>query len=157
MSYAKVALFLLLLAGGYWAYDHAYDSGMKAGEATIQTAWDADKEAIQKTADAAVAQATKERDDALQSNEVIESDYQTKLLSANASASDFASRLRNAYASLAARRSAVPKSSGGQAAPQASGSSSDERLTSLLANAAAECLQNDDQLDALAAEVSPQQ
>jgi hypothetical protein len=157
MNYVKVILFLALIAGGYWAYNHAYDSGVKDGKATVQIAWDADKEAIQKTAAAAVAQATKERDDALQSNEVIESDYQTKLLSANASASDFASRLRNAYASLATNRGAVPKSGGGQASPQASGSSGDDRLTGLLANAAAECLQNDDQLDALAAEVSPQQ
>jgi hypothetical protein len=147
---------ILLALAGYLGYRSAYDSGLMAGKAEVQTLWDADKAAIQRVADAAIAQATKERDDALTANEVAQNGYQTQLSAANASAADFAKRLRYTEALIATRSSAVPKAGSGQQPTATSTQSGDVSLTNALGAALAECSANVAQLDALIIEIKPQ-
>lgn len=145
-----------LVGGAFYGVHTIHASGEAQGIAETTVKWDADKAAIQAIADAAIAKATKARDDALSANEVTIDAYETKLLTANAGASQLAERLRNAYAHTAASGSSVPQTGGGSGAPGASGQASDDRLTQLLASAAAECAKNDDRLDALVTELKPQ-
>lgn len=145
----------LLGFGGTRLYEH----GLKNGEARIQVQFDQFKADVQRTADTAIAAATKERDDANARNEVTRDGYQTQLLAANANAADFAERLRRAEASLAAGGSAVPKAGGGSAAATAGAPSSADqlgKLAQLTADLHAECIANASQLDALIAEIKPQ-
>lgn len=146
----------MLIGLGFWGFMTVYDDGKREGANAIQTRWDADKAAITATADAAIAQANKSRDEALEANEAIQNDYTQKLSATAAAGADLAQRLRNAEARLAANRSAPSQASGGQGAPDPGPTASDARLTSLLGNAFAECAANADQLDALIAEVQPQ-
>jgi hypothetical protein len=81
-----------VLGLGGLAIKKSYDDGLVSGKAQIQTQWDQDKAKIQATADAAVAQATKDKEAAIASNEGIANDLQTQLDS-----------LRNLNASLAQR------------------------------------------------------
>jgi hypothetical protein len=156
MIYAKILAAVALLAALYWGLAADYSAGKKSGEAAIQTQWDADKAKIQATADAAIAQATKERDTALEANEVAQNAYQTQLSLANASAATFAQRLRSAETSLAASRSSMSKGSGGSGSTATSQTSGDVNLTSAFGAALAECAANTAQLDALITELKPQ-
>jgi hypothetical protein len=107
----------------------------------------------------AIAAITKEKEDALTANEAIQLDYQNKLSTVAASATVFAQRLRNAEATIAANRSAVPKDNGGQGTPTTSAPSSADQLgqlVTLVTGLRTECAANSDQLDALIGEVSKQ-
>lgn len=154
--YAYAAGAIALVALSAFGYHAIYSSGKTAGEALIQTQWDANKEAIQKTTDAAIAQAIKARDDALQANEGVKNDYEAQLLAANANAAVFAQRLRNYQAHPSTDRGTVPKAGSGPAAPATGASGGDGTLTNALGDALAECSANTAQLDALIIELKPQ-
>jgi DNA-binding LytR/AlgR family response regulator len=140
-----------------WGIVADYDAGKKSGSDVVQKLWDANKAQIQATADAAIANVTKERDAALQANEVAQNGYQVQLSAANASAADFARRLRNAEASIAASSRAMSKVGSGQQSTTTGTQSGDVVLTNALGSALAECSANAAQLNALIAEVKPQQ
>jgi len=144
------------LGAVFFGFRAVYDAGHSAGVSETTAQWDADKIAIQKVTDAAIAQATAERDMALKSNEAIQNDYQSKLTAATANAADFALRLRNAETLIAANRSNVPKAGGGSESATASTEAGDVRLTNALGAALAECSANTAQLDALITEIKPQ-
>ena len=156
----KIIVFLLALLGlGILAWvvkDRIYDSGVTAGKATIQLAWDQNKAEIQKTADDAIAAATKQRDDALSANEGIQSDYQTQLTSARALNGSLADRLRQYEARAAANSGTVPKAGGGQGPPAAGAAPSVGRFDDLVGAAFGECASNSIQLNALIKELGPQ-
>ena len=159
MIYARLGALLALLAAFGWGAYADYAAGRKAGQDAIQTAWDKDKAAIQATADAAIAQATKERDAAVAANEGIENDYQAKLSAATANAATFASRLRNAESLIAANRGAVPQAGNNPGATAASTPSSADQLgqlVTLVTQLRTECKANADQLDGLIAEIKTQ-
>jgi hypothetical protein len=147
---------VLLLAAVFFGFRAVYDAGDKSGAARIQLQWDQDKADIQRLSDAAIANVTKERDAALQANEVAQNGYQAELSAANASAADFARRLRSAEARLAASSGSVPQASGGQQSADPSSQAGDVRLTNALGAALAECSENAAQLDALIVELKPQ-
>lgn len=140
----------------FFGFRAVYTAGDNAGASRVQTQWDEDKSAIQKVTDAAIATATKQRDDALQANEVAQNGYQIQLSAANSSAADFAKRLRSAEARIAANSSAVSKAGSGQQPSSASSQAGDVGLTNALGAALAECSSNSAQLDALIVELKPQ-
>lgn len=152
MIYVKLALgvavLIVLLALG----EHFYRQAYTAGAQSVQVKWDAQLADVHRVADEAIERAIKAKDEALANNEVIRANYETQLTAAQSDAADFAERLRNAYS----HPRAVPKSGSGQGTTAAVPAAGDDRLTGLLAGAAAECLQNATQLDALTAELKPQ-
>jgi hypothetical protein len=151
------AIALLLALGGFFGYGHArYAAGHKDGANAIQVAWDADKEAIQRMADAAIAQATKDKEAAQEANGVIRDEYETQLFTAHANAQSLAQRLSDAEKRATAGSGSLPKTGSGPSAPAAGPSPSNEILTGLLANVFDECSANASQLDALIAEIKPQ-
>jgi len=153
MIYAKLAAAFLVLLALAWGVDRIYHAGDDSGAARVQAKWDANLADINRVADAAIAEANRKRDEAIAANGAIHDEYETKLNSANAVATDFAVRLRDAYS--AGGRS-LPKAGGVPGSTETSQPPGDDRLTGLLGRAAAECLQNSAQLDALAAEIKPQ-
>jgi len=154
--YAKIAAVVILLAAIAWGTMADYSAGKKAGENAIQTLWDKDRASIQTTADLAIATATKQRDDALEANEVAQNVYQTEISAVNANAADFARRLRSAESRLAAGGGTVPKAGSGQQSVAAGSQAGDVSLTNALGSALAECSANTAQLDALIIEIKPQ-
>jgi hypothetical protein len=146
-----IIVFLGLLFFGFRA---VYDEGHSAGVLQVQTEWDADKAAIQKTTDAAIAEQTKLKEDALEANQVIHDNYEKELSAVTATSDAFAKRLRDAE--NRAHSGPVPKSGGGQSTAPAVSASSTDRLDGLLSAATAECLANEAQLDSLVKEISPQ-
>jgi hypothetical protein len=152
-------LVVSLAVGGYFAFREAYDLGNTAGKAETQELWDADRSKIQTITDAAIAAANKQRDDALEANEVTASEYQKKVDAANSSAADFSKRLSNALASLAANRSAPSQTGGAPTASDPGPSPVAQQLGQLAAivtGLRTECSQNADQLDGLIASIKPQ-
>ena len=150
---------ILFLGAVFFGLRAVYDAGHSAGVSETTAQWDADKIAIQKVTDAAIAQATAERDMALKSNEAIQNDYQSKLTAATANAADFALRLRNAETLIAANRSNNSKAGGGSESATASAASSTDQLGQLVAlvtDFRTECKANSDQLDSLISEIKPQ-
>jgi len=147
---------ILLALGGYFGYRLAYDSGQTAGRAEIQTQWDANRAKIQAVTDAAIATATKQRDDAFIANEVAQHGYQEQLSAINATAADFARRLRYAEARIATHSDPLPKTSGGQQPAATGAQAGDVNLTNAIGAALAECSANTAQLDALIVELKPQ-
>src|SRR5271169_2804095 len=97
-TYIKIAAAIAILAALAWLGKAIYS----AGEQHTQVQWDAYKVHAQALTDAAIAQATKERDSAITANEAISNDYQIKLDAANSNAADFAKRLRDATSRLLA-------------------------------------------------------
>ncbi len=153
---AAVGLLLALVGGASYWHHSVYDQGEIAGRAAVQKLWNENKKTIQATADAAIAKANQERDEAQRANEVISHDYETKILAARADAVSLAQRLRDAAARLAANSRATDKAGGQSATPGASAPASDGVLTSAVAGVFEECNANSDQLDALIAEIKPQ-
>jgi hypothetical protein len=147
---------IVFLGALFFGFRAVYDAGDKAGAARIQLAWDQNKSDIQRLADEAVANVTKERDQALEANEVAQNGYQAQLSAANASAADFASRLRRAEASIAANSRPMPQGGGGQQSSATSAQTGDVNLTNALGAALAECSANTAQLDALIVEIKSQ-
>jgi hypothetical protein len=151
-TYIKIGAAIALLAALGWLGRAIYS----AGEQHTQLAWDAARIIEKSTYDAAVAQATKERDAALATNEAISNDYQIKLDAANSNAADFAQRLRNATARIYSNQ--VSKAGDRPAASDPSAPSSAGQLgqlVTLVTDLRTECKANSDQLDALIAEVKP--
>lgn len=140
--------------GSLWYYGHAeHASGFTEGAASVQVQWDADKEAIQKTADEAVVKATKDRDDALQANEVLHNDYQVQLSSARALNGQLAQRLRDAQNRVPTGSGSVPKAGSGQGSTATGGASTVGSLDDAIAATLTECANNRAQLDTLIAEL----
>lgn len=156
MNYVKLAAALALLAAIVWGALADYSAGKKAGSSAIQVLWDADKAAIAKETATAIATATKERDDALQANEAIHSDYETQLSASRALGDSLAQRLRDAYTHPTAGSGAVPKAGDRQGTVATGPQSGDVPLTSALSDALTECSANAAQLDALIVELKPQ-
>lgn len=146
------------LAG--WGIVADFDAGKRAGGDAVQKLWDQDKAKIQQLTDAAIATATKQRDEALAANEAIQNDYQRKLNLASADAAQFASRLRAAEARLTAANSGtVPKGGAGSeptGAGQAGSADQLGQLVTLVTDLRTECKANDDELDALVAQLNRQ-
>lgn len=157
-----VALLVGLLgiaAGAWWLADSNYASGHAAGAAETQVLWDEDKAAIAQVSAAALAAVVKERDTALEANEVINATYQRELTSVSADAAEFASRLRNAQYRLAAGSGAVPGATGEPGGARAGAPTSASQLgelAQLTADLHAEATANADQLDALVAQINAQ-
>lgn len=153
---AKLIAGLLALIGIVgltgWGILADYDAGKKAGSDAVQKLWDTDKASIQATADAAIATATKERNDALAANEVLHDQYQNQLANVAADSASFAKRLRNAQAIIAAGSRQVPANSSGQSGVSPGQQNSAEQLGQLVTLTTAlraECVVNDDALDDL--------
>src|SRR5277367_1670570 len=157
---AKAILILVaciaLVAFGFYEYRTVYNSGKQAGMEQVQTAWDQDKEAIQKVTDAAIAKATKDRDDALEANEGIKNDYEAQLLTARANATAISNQLRNYQARHTSSFDQLPETSSGLGAPAASTGQGLAKLDDALGAALTECKDNAAQLNALIAEIKPQ-
>jgi len=152
-----IAVIVIALAlGGYLGYRSAYDSGLTAGKAEIQAAWDTDKAKIQAVTDAAIAQATKDKEDAIAANEAIQNDYQTQLSAARTLSDALAQRLRSYTASHPANSGAVSKAGSGSEPAATSSQAGDVILTNALGAALAECSANTAQLDALIVEIKRQ-
>jgi hypothetical protein len=149
----------VVLGALFWLTHAIYAAGDKAGAARIQVAWDQDKAEIAKLTAEAIAKTTAERDTALQANEVIHGEYVQQLASVTADSAQFAHRLRDAAVSLAAHRSALQQASdlaGSAAASAAKVTDQLGQLVGLVTDLRAECIQNDDALDALVAEINRQ-
>jgi len=154
---AGAAILIVLIALGFWSYRVVHDDGKAEGLAEKQVEFDQYKIAVQKAADAQIAQATAERDAAIQSNEVITRDLQAQLSATQSNADSLLKRVRDYEASLAAYRSTVPKAAGqpGTAAPggESEGAASLDRR---IAAYDAACQRDAIRLDKLIAEISPQ-
>jgi hypothetical protein len=145
------------ILGGLWYYGHAqHASGFKEGANSIQTQWDADREAIQKTADDAVLKATKDRDDAIQANEALHNDYQTQISSARALNGQLAQRLRDAQNRVPTSSGSVPKAGSGQGSPPTGGAPTMGQIDDAIAATLTECANNRAQLNTLISEIQPQ-
>ena len=159
---AEIKLIITLAAAigilsGLWYYGHAeHASGYKEGAASIQTQWDADKKAIQRLADEAVLKATKDRDDAIQANEVLHNDYQTQLSTARTLNSQLAQRLRNAQNRVPTGSGSVPKTGSGQGSTSTSSAPTMGQIDDAIAATLTECANNRAQLTALIGEIQPQ-
>jgi hypothetical protein len=151
-----LAFIAALLIGGWWLDEHAYHSGLTAGKAEVQTAWDQDKAAIEKLDEAAIAKANKDRDDALATNEGIQNDLQTQLATARALNTDLAQRLRAYEISSTARGNSVSEARGGPDTPTAAVNASLGRLDDATAAALSECAANRTNQIALIGEIVPQ-
>lgn len=156
MTYVKIILAIGLLIGGYFAYNRAYDQGKKEGAAVVQEAWDIDKASIQKTADAAIAQSTKDKEAALTDNEGIIHDLQAQLDSARGLNTQLGDSLRNHQARPAASSGAVLKTGGGPAVNSAPAAPSVGSVDGLLGNALEECYATRVNYEALIREITPQ-
>jgi len=149
-QYLLIAIVVVGLLGGWIGYE----AGHKAGSAEIQIKWDADKTAIQKAADVALAAVTAQKEKALADNEAIQATYQSQLQSAQTTAGDLARRLRD-YQN-AAHGGPMPPPTGGSGPVTSASIPSEGRLDSALAARLAECAGNEAQLSALIAEIKPQ-
>jgi hypothetical protein len=156
MIYAKLAAAVVLIAAIFFGGYHVADLKGKAALAALQHAWDVDKAQIQGVTDAAIAQATKDKEAALEANGVIQSDYQTQLSAANARAAALASGLRNLENRIAANSGGMPKAGSGSEPADPTGAPSLGRLNNALGAALNECATNRAQLNALIAEIRPQ-
>jgi hypothetical protein len=152
-------LLTALVAAGFFGVRAIYGAGHTAGKAEVQVTFDkfkadvakaANDQALQNAADAAAAtKLDREKHD----------EYEAQIAAARADVGVYAERLRNALARLAAGSGASAPAPSGQGLAPASGPSSDDRLgqlSQLIAAERAECIANDDRLDALVAEVTPQ-
>jgi hypothetical protein len=143
---------IALLGGGVGLHHLGYSQGDTAGSARVQLSWDADKAQIQAVAAQALATATKQRDDALQANQVLHDQYEQRIAGISADSADFAKRLRNAQAIIAAGSRPVPAGNSGQdKLPSGAADSAQQlgQLVTLTTKLRAECLKNDADLDDL--------
>src|SRR5215469_9214793 len=140
------ALAYVLAACGF-TYLGSYPAGLHY-EAIIQR----DKANVAQLAAQAAVAAKAQQDLADTNNRAVVGRLQSQLNSANDTANDFAVRLRDAEA-RGRGVSQAPDKPGTAAAPGAVGA---DRLTELLAAAAAECERNEARQDALINELRPQ-
>lgn len=159
LLYAKLAAVLALGAALAYGGYHVADLKGKAALASLQHAWDVDKAEIQKVTDKAIEKATKDKEDAIAANEVINDEYQKKLNGVTADSDRFASLLRNAAITIAAHRSAMQQASNIAGSAQTRTEAITVQLGQLVAlttDLRAECIKNDDELDALTSELNSQ-
>jgi hypothetical protein len=156
MTYVKIGALIAAIAFCVWYGDHREAAGYKAGSAAIQVKWDADKAVIEKTAEAAVAAATADKEKALADNEQIQTAYQTQLADANAAAAALAGRLHDYQVRAAAGGSSLPNTRGGLGPTPAAAPPSEGQLDGDLGNRLIECAANEAQLAALISEIKPQ-
>lgn len=151
---------VLLTCGGGWYLHHSgYNQGDTAGSSRVQLEWDQNKADIQRIADEALVTATKQRDDAIQANQVLHDQFLKDQAAAAADTAQFAARLRNAESIIAASGRSVPAGGAGQSDVPSGGTSSAQQLGSLVtlvAELRRECKANDDALDAIYASVDKQ-
>jgi hypothetical protein len=154
---AGLAILIAVLGLGALGYRAVYDSGRTAGANSVQTQWDADKAAIAKTTAAAIAQMTKQRDDALNANEAIHDTYETELSAANANSDALLKRVRQYEASFTAHSGSVPKAGSGPGpADPGQESSGQSVLDSHIVAYDTACQSDAAQLNALIGELKPQ-
>ena len=149
-------LVIALGLGGFLLYRSAYDSGQTAGKAEIQVQWDTDKSKIQAVTDAAIAQATKDKEAAIAANEGIQNDLQTQLASMRDLNTTLAKRMRLASSNPSANSGTLPQAAGNKDPVSAPANDSVGRLNQLLADALTECRANWANYSALIKELSPQ-
>jgi hypothetical protein len=148
---------IAVLGALFWVTHAVYEAGDRNGAARVQKDWDDDKAAIVKVTAQAIADATKQRDDALNANEAIQNDYQTELLTARATAIQFAQRLRDYQTRAATDRGPVPKAGDHQNSSATSAESAAEAgIYERLANYDQSCQADAAQLNALIREIRPQ-
>lgn len=156
LLYAKLAAALALGAALVYGGYHVADLKGKVALESLQHAWDVDKAAIQKVADDAIAQATKERDTALAANQGIQNDLQTQIDSIRGLNGSLADRLRNLAANSAADSSAMQKACGNTDAVTAAANARLGQASDAIAAALTECAVNTANYKALIAEIKPQ-
>ena len=156
MIYAKIAGIVALFATLAWGVIADYDAGKRAGSDAITKLWDADKAAIQKTADDRIAQNTKEKEAALANNEGVINDLKIQLNGSRYLASTLSNRLRDAENRAAASSSALSKTSDQLAATTGSATSILGQINGAIADALNECGAVRADYKALIAEVKPQ-
>ena len=152
--YAKflfpIAIILALVAGA-WGIHH---DGVKRGKALTQVSFDAYVSKVAEVAALASAKAAEKEKNAKENNANQISDFQRKLADSDAFGKSLSNQLRRAIAK--AGSGGVPQ---GPDQPGAVGSSQEKQLVEIadaVGNTAAECRNNDDQLDALILEIKPQ-
>jgi hypothetical protein len=155
MNTVKLAFYGVLIAAIFYGGYHVAAVKGKSNLEALQLAWDDNKAAIQAEADKAIAQATKEREAALEANGVIQSDYQAQLSTSQALNAGLSQRLRQ-YQSTSARSGPVPQASGGQQPVDPSTAQRLGLLDDAVASALTECADNRVQLNALIAQIKPQ-
>lgn len=156
---ASLVLVLAVAASVFFGCRGIYNAGRTAGRAEVQLTFDNFKADVAKAAsDQAEKNATEAAAAALHDRETHDA-YEIKLAAARADAADYAGRMFNALARVAASARTAAQVQGGPGPAPAGGPKSDggaRQLSKLLADAHTECLANDDRLDALVVEVIPQ-
>ena len=147
---------LAVLGAVFFATRSIYEAGYRNGSERIQVAWDANKADIQRVTDAAIADANKRTTDALEANQVIHENYEQRLTMVSSNAADFARRMRDAEARLAASSRAMSTDPGKSGPVEAGGQISSSVLTEAIAADDAEREANYDRLDALVAQINRQ-
>lgn len=160
MTEARVIAVLVAIIGVVaftgWGIVADFDAGKRAGSDAIQKLWDADKAAIQKTADDRIAQNTKDKEAALANNEGVINDLQTQLNGSRDLASTLSNRLRDAENRAAASSSALSKTSDQLRASTGALNASLEQINGAVADAINECGANNAKYTALVKQLKPQ-
>jgi hypothetical protein len=152
-------LVLAIVAGVFFGCRALYSSGRSSGIAEKQIELDTFKADVAKAASDQAAKNAADEAVAAQHNRETHDAYDAQLAAARADAAQFAQRMYNALARLAAGGGPAAPVPGGQGPAPASGPQSDggaRQLSQLVSAARTECLANDDRLDTLVAEVTPQ-
>jgi chromosome segregation ATPase len=147
---------ILLALAGYFGYRSAYDSGQTAGKAETQILWDADRIAIQKVADDAIAENTKEKEAALAANEGITNDLQNQLSSIRDLSGNLAMRLRDAESRAAASAGSLSQANDKLRTASGALNASLEQINGAVADTINECGANNAKYTALVKELRPQ-
>lgn len=149
-----LAAIIALVGFGFYQYRSAFNNGKQAGMEQVQTAWDEARLAEQKVTAAAIAQATKERDDALSNNEGISNDLQAQLLAARSLNTALTDSLRKYQAGHPS--GTVPKAGGGQGTLADAIAPGVGSLDDSLGNALDECYTTRVRYEALIKQITPQ-
>lgn len=159
MLYIKIAGGVLAAAGIFWFGWHQGALGPKRDLATLQAQdWQAKFTASQVALGAVQGQLAHEQKTAANNSTVIQglTDANAKTAADRDHYAAMYQRLFDRPASPATGSLAVPAAPSGQGAPGSGGADSGSEAAGLLADARAECIRNDDRLDALSAEITPQ-
>jgi len=156
MNYLKIGSIVILIVLIAWGEAALWNAGKKDGADSVQVLWDKDRAEIQDKADAAIAAATKQKEDAIAANEVIANDYQAQLLAARTLSSQLAQRLRLAETRPTTGSGAVSKDPTVFGVIVPSGTPSMGQIDDAIAATLTECASNRSQLNSLIAEIRPQ-
>jgi membrane protein involved in colicin uptake len=153
---ALLAVTVALIGALWWYSEHRYAAGVAAGRAAVQVQWDADRQAIEAVADKQNAKNAADLAAALAHNQEVQQTYEANLSAAYAAADNLTLRLRNACARAATGGGVVPTPADRSGSTATGAPSGDAELARLFKLAVVEALDNDDQLDALTEELTPQ-